>query len=274
MRLIPRPDLSPRAQKYLRDWTARIEGFPLPSGGIEGNAAQPGGIEGHAAQSGKTEVPALRVRESKRLWSQKSRTRTLTEIREVLVAMNGVLADRCMYCEYSEAHDIDHFVPRSLAPLRTFDWRNMLLACHSCNSNHKRDGFRSPLGALPVDPTAEDPRLHLRFLPVGMVRGRSERGDWTIELFGLSRPFLVKQRRNIWHSLTELLPRYAECRARGDGKKADLLRITITGYPFVSIFLELLAISLEPHAQGLIPHECRAALSQCPEVYDWPGTRA
>lgn len=65
----------------------------------------------------------------------------------VLAALTGMAPghQRCMYCGDSQGTDIDHFEPKSQAPLRTFDWTNYLLACSYCNSNQKRDLFpRSP----------------------------------------------------------------------------------------------------------------------------------
>src|SRR5689334_5340912 len=89
-----------------------------------------------------------------------------TEVQSVLWAMAGVLR-RCMYCEDSEGVAIEHFRPRTSFPLKTFDWWNLLLACSYCNSNQKRTQFpQSTAGApLLIDPTSENPALHLEFSP-------------------------------------------------------------------------------------------------------------
>ncbi|MFE7622378.1 hypothetical protein [Streptomyces sp. NPDC057509] len=53
---------------------------------------------------------------------------------------------RCMYCGDSQGTDIDHFEPKSLAPLRTFEWFNHLLACAYCNSNRSGTPSRAQRG--------------------------------------------------------------------------------------------------------------------------------
>lgn len=53
----------------------------------------------------------------------------------------GERQERCMYCGDNQGTDVDHFEPLSLAPLRTFDWPNHLLACSLCNSHYKRHLF-------------------------------------------------------------------------------------------------------------------------------------
>jgi uncharacterized protein (TIGR02646 family) len=45
---------------------------------------------------------------------------------------------KCAYCESQPLHvtygDIEHVVPKSLEPERTFDWSNLTLACDVCNT--------------------------------------------------------------------------------------------------------------------------------------------
>lgn len=238
MRHIPRHALSTQAQRYLHNWTGQLLKAKVLS------------------------------EESDRMWPQKSGTKTIEEIRKVLTAMNGPLANRCMYCEYSEAGDIDHFDPRSRNPILTFTWENLLLACHLCN-HHKHSQFKSHQGLLPIDPTSEDPRVHLQMLPSGAIRPLTPRGEWSIELFDLHRELIVNQRRGIWTSLKELIPRYALRRSLGEMEEAEVLRETLTSYPFVSVFIEFLAISKKPHAPVFLPEQCLAALVSYPEIYGW-----
>lgn len=106
---------------------------------------------------------------------------------------------RCMYCDDSLGTDIDHFEPIAHAPLRAFVWANHLLACSHCNSNEKREQY--PLTAdgtcLLIDPTAEDPADHLvLLLRSGVYDHRTDKGEATIEVFGLNRPDLIVGRKD------------------------------------------------------------------------------
>lgn len=77
------------------------------------------------------------------------------QIKEALIAeTNG----KCAYCESKIRHvaygDIEHVVAKSLSPERSFDWRNLTLACSVCNTNKGNYGVDSENF---VDPYAVDP---------------------------------------------------------------------------------------------------------------------
>ncbi|WP_433183400.1 HNH endonuclease [Actinoallomurus sp. CA-150999] len=113
-----------------------------------------------------------------------------------------------MYCGDNLGTDIDHFEPISRAPLRTFDWPNHLLACSFCNSNQKRGIFpcNSKGERLLIDPTAEDPRDHLRLvLRTGEYRHLTAKGEATIQIFGLNRADLVRARAGAFHTRRAVL---------------------------------------------------------------------
>ena len=62
----------------------------------------------------------------------------------------------CMFCDHNEPTDIEHFKPKTEFPADTFDWRNMLWVCTSCN---RLKGSRFPphncAGALIIDPVVD-----------------------------------------------------------------------------------------------------------------------
>ncbi|MEU4178565.1 HNH endonuclease [Streptomyces sp. NPDC026589] len=151
--------------------------------------------------------------------------------RRVREGLLGTLADmapghqRCMYCGDSQGTDIDHFEPKSLAPLRTFEWLNHLLACAYCNSNQKRNIFpRSSENGSPLllDPTLQEPLEHLRLvLPIGEYKGLTPQGDASIAVFGLNtRGVLVEGRRTAYETAKESVEIWRTATDRGRHDKA------------------------------------------------------
>ena len=130
-----------------------------------------------------------------REWKTARQTKAVEVVLNVLREMMGP-RERCMYCVDSHGCDIEHFWPKSRYPKRAFQWANLLLCCTDCG-RFKGDQFpmmnRRP---LLIDPTAEDPWLHLDFDPdTGNVVARfdlqandwSAKGAKTVEVLRLDR---------------------------------------------------------------------------------------
>ncbi len=128
-------------------------------------------------------------------WKSARQTATLKTVLRALQAMMGA-RERCMYCVDSHGSDIDHFWPKVRYPAKAFEWRNMMLCCTECG---RLKGDRFPLkGGEPllVDPTQEDPWLHIDFDPdTGNLTPRfdlasgasSEKGECTVAVLQLDR---------------------------------------------------------------------------------------
>lgn len=129
-------------------------------------------------------------------WKNARRRTPMQSVLAVLSSMTG-RRERCMYCLDSHGTDIDHFWPKSPYPEKMFSWPNLLLSCTECG-RLKSDMF--PLAAdgspLLVDPTAENPWLHLDFDPqTGNMVSRFEsdantwsaKGTETVRLLNLDR---------------------------------------------------------------------------------------
>ncbi|MEU2129269.1 HNH endonuclease [Streptomyces sp. NPDC018352] len=159
------------------------------------------------------------------LWAH---TTVRRRVRDGLLATLADMApghQRCMYCGDSQGTDIDHFEPKSLAPARTFDWLNHLLACAYCNSNQKRNAFpRSEEDGSPllVDPTLQDPLDHLRLvLPLCTYKGLTPQGEACIDVFGLnSRGVLVDGRRTAYETAKQSIELWRIATDRGQRDKA------------------------------------------------------
>ena len=128
-------------------------------------------------------------------WKNARQTQSLKSVLATLQRMMGD-RQRCMYCLDSHGTDIEHFWPKDPFPSRMFVWPNLLLCCAECG-RFKGDTFPLSNGQpLLIDPTTENPWLHLDFDPLtGNIVARfqpdrdaySEKGTKTVELLHLDR---------------------------------------------------------------------------------------
>jgi uncharacterized protein (TIGR02646 family) len=157
------------------------------------------------------------------------------EVKETLERMS--LGGRCMYCEHDEASEVEHFWPKAKFPERTFCWANLLWICGTCN-RAKRDKFQVSALHEPllVDPTVDDPDEHLELSPKEgrfVAREGSMKGPNTIAI--LNRYFLVRKRQEAWEALQGLVVSYAQARARGDARLAEVLKGELCKRPFPAL---------------------------------------
>lgn len=159
--------------------------------------------------------------------------------------------ERCMYCGDSRGTDIDHFQPIALAPLRTFDWGNHLLACSSCNSNAKRDAYPCDQNgqSLLVDPSVEDPADHLRLaLTEGVYTGLTPKGCITINVFQLNRVDLRKGRADAFMRCKSMLRDYHNLEISGKSEEAENTKIALQRHPFADVLHAMYRIADFPGA--------------------------
>jgi hypothetical protein len=199
--------------------------------------------------------PARKAR-AKELWANRR------QVRPALVSALAEMApghERCMYCGDSQGTDIDHFEPKSLTPLRTFDWLNHLLACSFCNSNQKRNRFPTTADGRPllVDPTAEDPLDHLRLvLPLGTYRGLTDRGRACIDVFGLNdRAVLVKGRMDAYATARHSVELWRIAMDKGQSAKAAEIVRVAWNRPLVDVLVAMFHQSGHPAADALFAGE-------------------
>lgn len=128
-----------------------------------------------------------------------------------------------------------------------YDWTNLLLSCQSCNRVMRVNGQRVGKGAqfpvvgfrafdpgdevnecpLLINPMFDDPREHMEISPQdGMIIPRTERGQATIDIFGLNiRTPLVRARLRCIEE-TRLLVQYLKMvRSKND---TDLAKCVMT----------------------------------------------
>ncbi|MEH0423553.1 HNH endonuclease [Streptomyces sp. B21-083] len=208
---------------------------------------------------------------AKNLWAGGTARR---QVRPSLVTGLAEMAhghQRCMYCGDSQGTDVDHFEPKSRAPLRTFDWLNHLYACSFCNSFEKGNRFpTAPDGSpLLVDPTAEDPLDHLRLvLPLGEYQGLTERGWSCIDVFGLNRrPVLIKGRRDAYTTAKHSITLWRLARDMGQNDLTREIVQVAWNRPLADVLVSMFHQSEHPAAEALfVGEEDILALLRDPEL--------
>jgi len=104
---------------------------------------------------------------------------------------------KCAYCESKLLHithgDIDHIVPKSAAPEKSFEWENLTLACDKCNEN-KSDHFGNHDDL--VDPYIVEPSEHFFFEgPLFLPIPGSDPALLTETILKLNRSELLERRK-------------------------------------------------------------------------------
>lgn len=116
---------------------------------------------------------------------------------QIKAALVSETHGKCAYCESKLLHihhgDVEHIYPKSLDPQKTFEWRNLTLACEVCNQNKSN---KDPLLEHIIDPYLTEPSEHLIFsgpliFPRGTVAGTSTR-----TLLDLNRGELCERRKD------------------------------------------------------------------------------
>jgi hypothetical protein len=213
------------------------------------------------------ELSALPVDDRKaaarKLWERSgTRTQVHRPLKRVLCQM-ALGLEQCMYCGTDFGTDIDHFEPKAQNPLRTFDWLNHLLACSTCNSNHKRDSFPTDADGRPllIDPTSEDPFEHMVLsLSADLYVPLSAKGTATIEVCGLNRRQLVDGRRRSRKTVALLLWQWAEAHRR-DKERVPDIEETIRQQPFADVCQAMLRQAVAPGAEVVFSDAMVAGLA-------------
>lgn len=138
-------------------------------------------------------------------WQQVS-SEDKTEIWEALQVMQ---LDLCAYCESkitAPKQHIEHFLPRSRCPQKTFDWSNLFGSCndreHCGKHKDNKQQVQSYQPADLIKPDEEEPENLLLFVFDGTVAIRhnlapedKHRAEETIRVFNLNAASLKNQRR-------------------------------------------------------------------------------
>lgn len=216
---------------------------------------------------------------------------------EVRAALHTVFAGKCAYCETRLDQvkiEISHLRPPSNAASShnektnpdyyawlAYEWRNLLLLCAHCNRMKANlfpvEGPRAlPLStwneavaaeeALLLDPCVDEPRRHLSFTRDGQVHPLSTRGSSTIEVLGLNRLDLQRQRSEVFAVLVSLQQGFPheEAIALLDAQRphAGALRILVIGLCRAASQLRRMALPVDHRNLATSLVTVRALLSE------------
>ena len=107
--------------------------------------------------------------------------------------------ERCGYCGDHEFfrdtfYEIDHFVPKTIAPERNKDYSNLVYSCRTCN-NSKRAKWPTKKADKPnngnegwVDPCDNDYSKQFERLSDGSVKSKTILGQWMWRELSLGNP--------------------------------------------------------------------------------------
>ncbi len=107
--------------------------------------------------------------------------------------------ERCGYCGDHDFfrdtfYEIDHFVPRTLAPEREKDYSNLVYSCRTCN-NSKRKKWPTKMVDKPnngtegwIDPCDNEYFKQFERLSDGSIKSRSILGQWMWTELSLGNP--------------------------------------------------------------------------------------
>jgi len=145
--------------------------------------------------------------------------------------------DKCSYCEVLShgGFHVDHYRPLSSVKMipthkgyywLSCEWSNLIFSCNACNIK-KSNQFpieneflrvNEPSGdwradsaqykmemPLIIHPQMDHPSEHMTFLPNGMVRDLTKKGQYTIDVCGLNRKDLINKRLKAINEIINLL---------------------------------------------------------------------
>ena len=72
-----------------------------------------------------------------------------------------------------------------------------------------------------------------------------------------------------WVGINELIIRYNDNRDKGNMEKSQQIKEVICGFPFSSVFIELINLIDNPDAESWIERECIQTVRKYPEIRTW-----
>jgi len=124
---------------------------------------------------------------------------------EVRQKLKVAQSDLCGYCEVLLANNtrIDHFKPKRINYILTFDWDNLVLSCDEKGSCDNKKGGK--FENYWINPYSTDPSGMFKFYSDGQIKGTSVDAQNIIIDFGLNCANLEKKREGILTTLMQTI---------------------------------------------------------------------
>ena len=134
---------------------------------------------------------------------------------DIKAALVTETSGKCAYCESKIRHiddgDIEHIVPKSVIPEKTFDWENLTIACTVCNRNKGTYYGEPGTSKELINPYQDDPAAHFLFYKeILSPTPESLRAHHTENEIDLNRSDLIEKRREKVQELHQLITAYAQ----------------------------------------------------------------
>lgn len=211
-------------------------------------------------------------------------------------------AERCHYCEDSNADEVEHWLPKDVYPEQTYQWENYLYSCGSCNTrksnqcavvdptrmalinNTPKKRRRNEPPTVPTTPTLGNQAMvnlvtenPLSFFLLDLTTGSFEfaelpdkgtidylRAGFTLETLKLNkRAFLRKARKQAYGDFKARLTEYIFHKNSGSPSNQITNMITeIKTHSHPTVWKEMI------RQRDLIP-ELQLLYNQAPEAINW-----
>lgn len=135
---------------------------------------------------------------------------------------------KCAYCESIitaiDYGDIEHIIPKSHVPIKTFDWSNLTIACGKCNQN--KGDYHNPNLPL-INPYLDKPEEIIVFWGP-LISPRTQKAEITVKKLKLDRPELFERRTSLLKTIQPMIQWYLSVKDYSLKKEIyqDLLKYT------------------------------------------------
>jgi len=147
---------------------------------------------------------------------------------DVRASLDNEYNNKCAYCETIDYKmEIEHYRPKSKYKYLSYEWTNLMPACHNCNhsklnkfpvknskiiddinnSGSVKDLEKLNLIEEPyvINPEVDYPNEHFTFNIQGEILAKTERAEQTIKICNLNDKTLIYRRQKSYNDLLEII---------------------------------------------------------------------
>ncbi len=247
-----------------------------------------------------------RSKKAEEMFKNRKNNKAFEDVKECLAKMCNS-TQRCVYCEDSQANEVEHIYPKSLFPGKCFRWDNYVYACGLCNKhkgnkfaifrddngqfqevnppNSKIPATEPPTGeAVMINPRVENPLEYFMLdllgtfkfvVKPGLLEKAKKKADYTLNTVlrlndaDNKREVLRKGRKNAFKHYKRILSEYVSKKQQG-APEIQLQKIIegIQGENHSTVWKEMQRY----HQKGIlksIDEELEKLFEASPEALNW-----